>query len=69
MKSRNTFRVYFTKTFTSGILKGLTHSDKVDFACWGSAENWINTIKFNIEKEIGNLNFILDHARIEAVSE
>ena len=56
------FRVEFTKIFTSGTLKGLSHSDSVGYQSFGAAENWINSVRYLVEK--GEKDFILDSARI-----
>jgi len=56
------FTVEFTKIFTSGILKGLSHSDSVGYQSFGAAENWINSVRHLVDK--GEKNFVLGSARI-----
>lgn len=58
-----TFKVTFTKTFTSGLLKGVTVTDKLSYTSFGAAENWVNTVRRSVEK--GLTNFTLDYVLIQ----
>ena len=64
MESRKTFRVYFTKTLTSGFCEGLEIRDTLSSFCtWELAQKWIDGMKAKSGKGL----FVLDHAHIEAV--
>lgn len=44
--------IHFSKTFTDGMLKGITVNDKISFPNKKSADIWIKAVKRN-EKELG----------------
>lgn len=64
-QSRHTpypIRVYFTRKFIKGSLKGMIHHDSLGFVNLESASTWINGIKAKIAKgkmewEFADLSF------------
>jgi hypothetical protein len=60
-------RVHFTRRFTSGKLKGLTHESHMDFVSLDQAKKWIQQIKK--KSDANSLNYMLVDYSIEDLSQ